>query len=180
MGYSLRGGGAVADVGGAEFHGGNLQRLVTPWAEGLGQKWATGARCFCTRSYTNYSCLDNLLPTVPRRQPCRLVFTHHQIELRLRFLLLQCAQSVNGVSGAATFYLALVHHYTGDIAKGQLGHCQPVSGWTERAAFVPGVARREYIQHVQMQLCQGGTHQRHMHSVRWIKCAAEYANPAQR
>src|ERR1035437_10967999 len=112
--------------------------------------------------YTNYSKLQNLLPSVPFWQRTRLVFTQDQKQLCERIFSLPGKQCIDSVSWSGTLHLTCINAHMRQIFKGQTCHGQAMRRCTQGQWFVPGLACRKNFQFVEIQLLQRGPGQRHM------------------
>ncbi len=127
-------------------------------------------------SYTNYSGLHNLLPSVPAWQRPRLVFTQQQEQFGVRPFALQLAQGVNGVAWAGAFGFARINQHLGQIGKGEPRHRQPVRCRAQGSRLVPGLTGGDDTQFIELQFRQRCLRQCHMGCVRRIKSAAKHGN----
>ena len=89
---------------------------------------------------------------MPGFEGIRLVCANEQVQISLGLLGLELLQGVKGVGGAFSVNLTRVHQCLRHIGKSQTCHGQSVWRWCERACLVPGVARGDDAQLVQVEL----------------------------
>lgn len=144
----------LADLGGADSHQGQLEREKTVGMPCVGIKLGLGQRGLSTISYTNYSKLKNVLPSVPLPESSKLVSPKEQVELGLRIFRLQCLQRVNREGRPRALQFTVIHHDARHIFKRQPGHGQPVNRRAQRPGFMPSLPGRNDVEGIQTELIQ--------------------------
>lgn len=176
----------LADRGGTDGHERQMQahtlRQVGCWriarskrfslVFARGQAKGTGLKrpvCHANRRTGEY-----ILPPVPAAKHCLLVAANHQEKLAAGLFGLQFRQRFDGVTRADAPDFPVINDRQRQVAKGQLGHFQPVLSGRKVAGLVPGVAGRDDPEFIKLQLLYGDTRQRDMSAMGRIKGSAKY------
>lgn len=115
---------------------------------------------------------------MPGRQAACLILPDDQKQLGPWVFSLQFGQGIDGVSWAATGGLTGIDHYALNASEGQPRHRHPVLNIRKNARLVPGLARGQNTQLVELQLLQCGLRQSNVTQVRWIERATEHTDAA--
>lgn len=170
----------VADVSGADIHGGQIQHLKGCLRQKLCIKSALSPRKICASSYTYYSELKNRLPPVPALQRPDLVFPDDQKQLNAGLLGCQLGQRIHGVAGATASGFPVIDHDVGKVSKRQVCHGQPMRGRCQHPGFVPRLTGRNDVQCIESELFHGLMCQGLVGSVRRVKRPTKDPHAAQR